>query len=248
MPDAQRAAAAEDASGDAPSDTLVEWASHHRLRAARDGAWKVEIIERSSRGVTVRSVKSWHWHDGYHRDRRARGPRAQRATHSSKPATTRPPRRPSSEPHPPPSRSARQQRSFERSARHHLLLAQQCPLRAVPSQPPHAKPARDATTTILSPSPSPDGPTPTSSPPRDFAAEAAMVDALFTASDAGAPQCVLEDIASRVTPLSSRRLRSPPARLRTPPPPSLATRLRRPAFAALPHRPPGRSNVDDQLA
>ena len=47
----------------AASDASPAWASLHRRRAARDGAWKVEVFERSSRGVTTRSVRSWHWHD-----------------------------------------------------------------------------------------------------------------------------------------------------------------------------------------
>ena len=91
-------------------ESLITFASRHRRRAARDGAWKVEITERSSRGVTTRSIVSWHWHDESAREPQ---PQASR-THTSRASRTR--ARSS------PSRTARQQRSFERSAaRHHHL-------------------------------------------------------------------------------------------------------------------------------
>ena len=91
-------------------ESLITFASRHRRRAARDGAWKVEITERSSRGVTTRSIVSWHWHDESAREPQ---PQASR-THTSRASRTR--ARSS------PSRTARQQRSFERSAaRHHHI-------------------------------------------------------------------------------------------------------------------------------
>lgn len=91
-------------------ESLITFASRHRRRAARDGAWKVEITERSSRGVTTRSIVSWHWHDESAREPRPQASRTPTWRASRTPARSSP------------SRTARQQRSFERSAaRHHHL-------------------------------------------------------------------------------------------------------------------------------
>ena len=110
------------------------WASRHRRRAARDGAYKVQITERTPEGATL-TVTSWHWHG-----------RANRVARSSKTSAAAASRRGSaSESQPPPpaqawpvqdsaaaaaaagdapraTRNARQRKSAERSAQHHRRI------------------------------------------------------------------------------------------------------------------------------
>ena len=57
--DAVPVVAAGGASADAV-ESFEAWASRHRQRATRDGAWKVEVKEWMVRGEPIRSVISWH--------------------------------------------------------------------------------------------------------------------------------------------------------------------------------------------
>ena len=100
------------------SEPFLEWASRHRLRAARDGAWKVEVTERLVCGAPLRSVTSWH---GTAKQQHAPSRRTQQ--HDSKvPARSKQQSMRSASDQLHPQRlTSRQQRSALRSAAHHRL-------------------------------------------------------------------------------------------------------------------------------
>jgi hypothetical protein len=124
------AAKPEPAAAAAANDPLLLWASRHRRRAALDGAWKVEISEKTSRRLTIRSITSWHWHDETAREPLPRAMRTPMPSYQPTHTTTAR-SAPAAKQQEPAARSAhRRQRSFERSAAHHRQLARQR-LRAV---------------------------------------------------------------------------------------------------------------------
>jgi len=113
--DAMPAAAAGAATGDA-AESFVDWASKQRQRAARDGAWKVEVAERTVDGNIERKVTSWHdsgmrQHTPSRRAPQQGGVSADRPQQQSARSAT-------DEQHPQ-RQTARQRRSALRSAAHH---------------------------------------------------------------------------------------------------------------------------------
>ena len=112
------AAAADDAN-EAAASPFVEWASAHRLRAARDGAWKVEVSERVVNGNITRFVTSWHG-SAKQPDVPLRRTRQQCSNVSAK--SQQQSTRSATDEQLPPRQAARQRRSALRSAAHHRYL------------------------------------------------------------------------------------------------------------------------------
>jgi hypothetical protein len=112
----------EAASTDAKAnDAFLAWASRHRRRAALDGAWKVEVTERTLRcGAHQRIISSWH--DAAKLSSPLRRPQRQRAVPASgKPSSSRCANK-SADPQPSKPMNAKQQRSAKRSAANHKVL------------------------------------------------------------------------------------------------------------------------------
>lgn len=108
-------AAAAGAVSGAAAVPFEEWASRQRRRAALDGAWKVEVVERVMEGTIMRAVKTWHdntstTHAPMRRVRQVGGvagrPLQRTSVQHAQPAA-------------PSRQSARQRRSALRSAAHH---------------------------------------------------------------------------------------------------------------------------------
>ena len=112
-------AAAAGATCDANVEPFDEWASRQRQRASRDGAWKIEVAERTVCGNIVRTVTSWH--DTAKRQpaplRRAQQQGSVCADRSKQQST-----RFATDKLYPQRLTARQQRSALRSAAHHRLM------------------------------------------------------------------------------------------------------------------------------
>ena len=113
-----------------------DWASTQRLRALRDGAWKIRCEEHYAAGVVTRSVSTWHHAEpdiaGRRKSQRTgRAPRRSRAARRQSRASAlgaplgQQAQRGSSSPASPklPKQNARQRRSAQRSAEHHKALA-----------------------------------------------------------------------------------------------------------------------------
>jgi hypothetical protein len=110
-------AAAAGAAHGAEAEAFEDWASRQRRRAARDGAWKVEVTERVVDGNITRSVASWHDNTvqtgraplrrsrQHGRGTPARRPQQQVASRDQQPVPTQ--------------QSSRQRRSNLRSVAHH---------------------------------------------------------------------------------------------------------------------------------
>lgn len=106
-------AAAGDARG-APLEPYDAWASRQRRRAALDGAWRVEVTERSTLHGVVRSVTTWHdqLQQKHQPQRQVRAPR-------SMPTRQQQPSRRAMGTQQPQQPTVKQRRSRERSAAYH---------------------------------------------------------------------------------------------------------------------------------
>ena len=113
-----------------------DWASTQRLRALRDGAWKIRCEEHYAAGVVTRSVSTWHHAEpdiaGRRKSQRTgRAPRRSRAARRQSRASAsgaplgQQAQRGSSSPASPklPKQNARQRRSAQRSAEYHRARA-----------------------------------------------------------------------------------------------------------------------------
>jgi hypothetical protein len=106
-------AAAAGVERDGEIEPFEQWASVHRRRATRDGAWKVEVTERLSGGTVIRSVASWH-SNAKQPDTPLRRAKERGSEESSRPGM----QQAACAPHPQ-RQTARQRRSALRSAAHH---------------------------------------------------------------------------------------------------------------------------------
>ena len=118
-----RGGLSRDVASRAAAEPFARWATRQRRSALRDGAFKVVVTEQVQRYAVTRTVASWHGSNA-DRDSRSRnvkesGKRAP-SRRTSKPAGASARRTPAAEPIDPPWQpSAKQRRSFARSAAHH---------------------------------------------------------------------------------------------------------------------------------
>ena len=95
------------------------WASRHRRRAARDGAWRVEVSERVQLCAVIRSVTTWHDLQQQHKPQRQVKPKHTKPGKQQQQQQQKPCSAAEQQPQQPQQPNAKKRRSALRSAAHH---------------------------------------------------------------------------------------------------------------------------------